>query len=280
MSSLRLINVSIKNVLQQAHAQLAESRSGEILLEFVLKKDRAYLYTYPEKILTQQEYDLFQALIARRAQGEPIAYLIGKKEFYSLSFKVTKDTLIPRPETETVVEQVLRLFPDNRPCQVLELATGSGTLAVTLAKLRPNWHILATDISEPALQVARDNAARYALQNIDFLLSDWYAKIPLQQFNLIVSNPPYIANDDPHLADLGFEPISALIAGTQGLDCLAIIIKSAKDYLLPDGWLVLEHGFDQAEAVQNLLHVAQFVKVITISDLSGMPRVTLGQKIC
>jgi release factor glutamine methyltransferase len=271
--------ITVAQALKQAQTLLDESRSGEILLGFVLKKSRAYLYTYPEKPIEPDDFQLFQTLIRRRQQGEPIAYLIGEKEFYSLHFKVTPDTLIPRPETELIIDQALQLLPDTFN-KILELGTGSGAIAVTLAQLRPQWQVFATDISAAALDIAQYNAQQYQLKNIDFLLSNWFQEIPKQQFNLIISNPPYIAEQDEHLQDLRYEPLSALQAGERGLDDLEIIIQAASDYLCSHGYLLLEHGYDQQQAVQDLLHQAKFVKVTTVSDLAGLPRISLGQKPC
>lgn len=270
---------TITQLLKQSNTLLGESRSGEILLAHVLKKNLAYLYTHPEKILTDDEIKLFQNLIERRKQGEPIAYILGEQEFYSLNFKVTKDTLIPRPETELLVDEALKIISD-KPCKVLELGIGSGSVAITLAKLKPNIHMLATDISQAALNIAIENARHHQVNNIDFILSDWFKNIKAQKFDLIISNPPYIADDDPHLAQLQFEPLRALTSGEKGLDDLALIINHASDYLVDEGYLLLEHGYDQKEAVQTLCRNAKFEHIQTLLDMAGQPRITLGQKTC
>ncbi len=271
--------MNIESALKYSSAILNEQRSGEILLAHILKKPRAYLYTYPEKNLTPEEVNSFETLIARRKQGEPIAYILGEQEFYSLNFKVTRDTLIPRPETEMLVDEALKLIPEA-PCQVLELGTGSGTVAVTLAKLKLNTYVIATDISNAALEVAKENARNHQIKNIEFMISDWFSNIKSKTFDMIISNPPYIAQDDPHLENLSYEPMNALTSGVEGLDDLSHIISHAADYLKPNGWLLLEHGFDQKESIQTLFKNAKFKDIQTLSDLAGQPRITMGQKAC
>jgi release factor glutamine methyltransferase len=271
--------MNIKALLQNAQALLGEGRSGEILLAYVLKQSQTFLYTYPEKTVTPEEVRQFENLITQRQQGMPIAYLIGEKEFYSLNFKVTKDTLIPRPETELLIDEALKILPVDNTCKILELGTGSGAIAITLAKHLPNAQILATDISANALQVARENAQHYDLNNINFLLSDWFTKIPNQTFDVIISNPPYVVENDPHLLALRHEPLSALTAGEKGLDCLEKIIAKAPEYLSKDGWLLLEHGYDQENSVQQLLKTHHFQSIKTITDLATLPRVTLSRLI-
>lgn len=270
---------TIAQILKQSAEYLDETRPGEILLAFVLNQSRAYLYTYPEKSLKDNDIKLFENLIKRYEQGEPIAYIIGKKEFYSFEFVVTKDTLIPRPETEILVDEALKIIGD-KPCKVLELGIGSGCVAITIAKLKPQIHMLATDISEAALTVAQKNARNLEVTNIDFILSNWYQNIPQEKFDLIISNPPYIAEDDPHLTDLKFEPKSALVADDHGLKDLQHIIMHAKDYLKEGGWLLLEHGYNQKEAVDMLLNANQYCHVKTLKDLAELPRVSLGQMKC
>ncbi|MGA2654772.1 MAG: peptide chain release factor N(5)-glutamine methyltransferase [Gammaproteobacteria bacterium] len=270
---------TIMHALKQAQILLNEPRSGEILLAHVLKKSPAYLYTYPEKMLTPEETDLFQNLIKRRVQGEPIAYIIRKKEFYSLEFKVTNDTLIPRPETEMLVDAALNIIAD-KPCKVLELGIGAGSVAITIAKLKPQAQVTATDISVDALTVAKENAHMHQVKNIDFILSDWFKDIPSLKFDIIISNPPYIAENDPHLDDLQYEPRRALIAGVTGLMDLEHIIANASFYLQDGGWLLVEHGYDQQNAVQDLFKAAGYLAINTLLDLSGQPRATVGQKSC
>ncbi|HLF66635.1 MAG TPA: peptide chain release factor N(5)-glutamine methyltransferase, partial [Gammaproteobacteria bacterium] len=265
--------------LQNAHRLLHESRSGEILLGFVLQQSRTYLYTYPEKIITPSQNKLFEALLSDRAKGTPIAYLLGEKEFYSLNFKVTPDTLIPRPETELLVDTALELLSAGE-AKILELGTGSGAIAVSLAKQRANLKIIATDFSPAALEVAKENVAHYGLNTIDLMLSDWFSNIPPQTFDLIISNPPYIADTDPHLqqGDLRFEPLSALQSGVDGLDDIRQIIMQAGTYLAPGGRVLLEHGYDQAEKLQSLFKQAHFHQIKTLRDLAGIPRVTWARK--
>ncbi len=273
------MSVTIKHALQDAHHVLGEPRSGEILLGFILRQTRAYLYTYPDKIIPEDKHQRFQNLKTKRAQGVPIAYLLGEKEFYSLRFKVTPDTLIPRPETELLIDTVLEILPSEQ-AKVLDLGTGSGVIAITLAKLRPHLQVMATDFSAPALQVAKDNAKQYDLTNIEFLLSHWFDSIAPQAFDIIVSNPPYIADRDPHLkqGDVRFEPETALQSGAEGLDDLKQIIKLAPAYLVSGGSLLVEHGFDQADAVQALFKTAGFHKISTVKDLAGLARMTWANK--
>lgn len=270
--------MNIESALKYGSALLNEPRSAEILLAHILKKSRAYLYTYPEKNLTSEEVNLFEALMARRKQGEPIAYILGKQEFYSLNFKVTRDTLIPRPETEMLVDEALKLIQDTS-CQILELGTGSGIIATTIAKLKPHVHVTATDISNAALKVAKENARNHQINNIEFILSDWFSDIKSKTFDMIISNPPYIAEDDHHLENLSYEPINALTSGAHGLDDLKHIISLAPIYLKPNGWLLVEHGFDQKEAVQILFKTAQFSEIQTLTDLSYLSRITIGKSL-
>jgi release factor glutamine methyltransferase len=252
---------------------------AELLLASVLKISRAALIARSEQLLTAEQQKTFDVLIARRQQGEPIAYLLGHREFWSLDLIVTSDTLIPRPETELLVEKVLALLPADFPQKIADLGTGSGAIALAIAHERPHWSLYATDQSAAALAVAKQNAERLNISNVNFFCGDWFRALPHQQFNAIISNPPYIATNDPHLqkADLRFEPKSALVSGDDGLSDIRQLIAEAKNYLQKGGWLFLEHGFDQAVHVREQLQAAGYQDVQTDFDLAGHPRVTLGR---
>lgn len=251
---------------------------AEVLLSHVLNKSRTYLRAWPEKELSSEQAARFFALVERRAGGEPVAYLTGTREFWSRQFRVTPDVLIPRPETELLVELALERLPAGQPFRLLDLGTGSGALAVTLALERPLAEVVAVDFCPRALDVARSNALRLGAANVRFVLSDWFSTLAEAAFDLIVSNPPYVASEDPYLRQNGlpFEPITALTAGTDGLDAIRRIVPAALFRLAPGGTLLLEHGYDQATAVQNLLAEAGFHAIASHADLQGHPRVTLG----
>lgn len=250
----------------------------EILLCHVLNKTRAYLFAHPEQLLTPSQWESFQNLMAQRAQGTPIAYLIGEREFWSLNLKVNQHTLIPRHETERLVELALELIPNQPDTYVLELGTGSGAIALALAKERPHWHIVAGDISEEALNVAKENAQTHKIQNVNFYLSNWFNNIPHRQYHALVTNPPYIAEHDPHLqqGDLRFEPRNALVSSQEGLGDLQCIIKQGHEYLLPGGLILLEHGYDQKLKVQAILNKLRYKNVMCWQDIQGNDRVSGG----
>lgn len=255
---------------------------AEILLAHVLKKSRSYCFTHPEKELTSEQESAFAELIARRRNGEPIAYIVGKKGFWNSNFKVSPATLIPRPETEMLVEKILAMLPFEHEIRIADLGTGSGAIALTLASERPNWQMVATDISQDALNVALSNAEKMQIKNIEFQQGAWCLAILNQTFHAIVSNPPYIADDDPHLnlGDVRFEPKTALMAGPDGLDAIREIISNAGDHLLNGGHLLLEHGFSQGAAVRELMQANGFKKIYTEYDLAGHERVTIGEWLC
>lgn len=250
---------------------------ARVLLRAVLAIDQARLAAYPEQTLTDQQRGRFLALVERRRAGEPVAYLTGEREFYSLAFKVTPAVLIPRPETERLVEAALERVPVQAQHRVLELATGSGCVAVAIALHRSRARMTATDVSRDALEVARDNAARHRVA-IEFIESEWFAALAERRFDLIVANPPYVAEQDPALArgDLRFEPRAALAAGADGLACLRLIIAQARAYLEPAGRLLFEHGYDQAARCRALLAQAGYREVASHRDLAGIERVSGG----
>lgn len=254
---------------------------AQLLLQTSLNVNRAWLLSHENDTLGGKQGADFEALIKRRLNGEPIAYILGKREFYGLEFIVTPDTLIPRPDTEALVEAALAKISTDKPYSVLDLGTGTGAIAIAIASQRPRAQITAVDASPTALAVAQTNAQSLNIKNVRFVLSDWLAALQGQSFDVIVSNPPYIAEDDPHLSqgDLRFEPVGALTAGKDGLDCIQEIISRAKENLKPQGWLMLEHGYEQAEKVAELMKNAGFGSVISVADLSGILRVTLCRLI-
>lgn len=253
---------------------------SRLLLCHILRQPLSHLYAWPEKALESQQLSAYNTLIEKRCNGTPVAHLTGAREFWSLTLKVTPDTLIPRPETELLVERALAHLDDHTNAQVADLGTGSGAIAAALASERPDWQITASDRSAAALRVAQENFRQLQLNNITCLQGDWYQALPEgARFDLIVSNPPYIEEDDPHLSrgDLPSEPRDALASGPDGLDAIRRIIRPAPDHLQPHGWLLLEHGFEQGEAVRQLLTEAGFQQISTHKDLAGLERVTEGR---
>jgi release factor glutamine methyltransferase len=248
----------------------------QYLLQHVLQKPRAWLLAHPEAVPDAAQLQRYAALLQRRHGGEPIAYLLGQREFYGLNFKVTPATLIPRPETELLVELALERLAPNRAGAVLDLGAGSGAIALSVAHARPKVQVVAVDASAAALEVASENAVRLGIANVAFLHGDWYAPLADARFELIVSNPPYVAAGDPHLSqgDLRFEPASALASGADGLDDIRRIVAGARAHLVPEGWLLLEHGYDQGEAVQRLLRQVGMEQPFTACDLAGIGRVS------
>ncbi len=298
---------TIQDILTQDAARLtatlaldsSDARSEvQCLLQHVLSVPRAWLLAHPEYRLKDTEQTRYDELLFCRLRGEPIAYLLGEREFFGLNFKVTPATLIPRPETELLVELALQRIPEKLPSpgltatlppgergwgrgcdfRMLDLGTGSGVIALAIAHSRPDIEVLACDNSATALEVARENAQRLGIANVAFMQSDWYGALDVQRFNLIVSNPPYVAATDPHLAqgDLRFEPSSALASGDDGLRDTRHIVAHAQTHLEPGGWLLLEHGYDQAAQMRQLLHQAGLVEVFSARDLAGIERVSGG----
>jgi len=276
--------MTINELLQDSTRQLPPPTprlEAEILLAHALRVSRTYLYAYADKPLSAQEVAQFRALIARRLLGRPVAYLVGEKEFWSLTLQVNEFTLIPRPETELLVEAALaRLAVDSRDT-VIDLGTGSGAIALAIASERRQCQMVATDVSLAALEVAQHNAKNLRLPQIQFVQSDWFSNLTSTRAYLIVSNPPYIAEDDLYLEqnELRYEPQEALISGVDGLEALRHIIQYAPFYLQNSGWLLVEHGYNQGARVAQLFEQHGYVQVMTHSDLAGLPRVTAGKII-
>lgn len=282
--------MSVSRALLEAKAMLPNTRSDtytpelnvELLLAHVLGTPRVHLYSWPDKTLTDLQCANFFNLLTRRAADEPLAYLTGKREFWSLELKVTPDVLIPRPETELLVELALERIPPDAAWRIADLGTGSGAIALALARERPQCRVVATDISAAALAVAHANARRLAIPNVEFRLGDggddnWCAPLHDERYHMIVSNPPYVADNDPHLEALRFEPRTALVGGADGLDHLRRIAAQARDHLVPHGWLVVEHGYDQGPALTRLLTELHYQDVQNYRDLAGQPRVSMGR---
>ncbi len=277
--------MTINQALAAAQSELVASGHPEakleaqLLLQHLLQVNRAWLIAHRHENLTPEKLTLFNNLVARRIKGEPIAYILGEREFYGLNFAVTPDTLIPRPDTEMLVEAALSKIPQHINANILDLGTGSGAIALAIAKNRPQTQVTAIDASLAALAVAKKNAASLQIYNVQFLMSNWFGALEHHRFDIIVSNPPYIESADPHLAqgDLRFEPVTALASGADGLDDIRRIIDNCLLYLNPQGWLILEHGYNQAITVSDLMSAAGLVDVATIKDLSGNDRVTIGK---
>lgn len=251
---------------------------SQVLLAFCLEKPTSYLLTWPEKPLTVSQHNLFQKLVARRADGEPIAYLTGEKEFWSLPLKVSPATLIPRPDTEVLVEQVL-LHHQKKNLRCLDLGTGTGAIALALASERPSWQIEAVDFQANAVELARQNITQLGLQNVAVYQSNWFTNIDQTTcFDIIVSNPPYIDQHDQHLfvGDVAFEPRSALVADNKGLSDIEHIATQARNYLNEEGFLYFEHGCEQALEVRNILETLGFNNIQTIKDYNNNDRVTMA----
>jgi release factor glutamine methyltransferase len=280
-------NLTIKSLLSASTTKLKGILTDEssaffevnLLLQHVLGVNRAWLISHENDVLSVEKETEFTALFSQRLAGEPIAYIVGQREFYGLNLKVTPDTLIPRPDTETLVEAALERIPPNRLLTVLDLGTGSGAIALAIAKNRPQTQVTAVDASSSALSIAQENAHLLQISNVQFLPSNWFESLAGKTFDMIVSNPPYIASADPHLSqgDLRFEPASALASGEDGLNDIRLIVQQATHYLNPNGWLMFEHGYNQADEVAKLLTEAEFIAVQHVQDLAGIVRVTLGQ---
>ncbi len=283
------MGVSIGTALRTAGAALATGAAedpadaraeAEILLSHALGKDRTWLFTHGDDPLDAVVAARFEALIARRRAGEPVAYLTGSRGFWRFDLEVTRETLIPRADTECLVEQALARLPNDRTLRMLDLGTGTGAIALALANERPGANVVAVDLSPGAAAVARRNADRLGLAaRVEVREGAWFAPVAGEHFDLIASNPPYIESDDPHLAegDLRFEPRGALASGADGLDDLRLIVRDAPAHLRPGGWLLVEHGWQQGAAVRALFDAAGFIDIGTERDLEGRDRVTLGR---
>ena len=273
---------TVKENLQRA-TELSESDSPrldlEVLLCHLLGKSRAWLYTWPEHPLEESEQSKFDALVKRRIAGEPVAHLTGSREFWSLPLKVNRSTLIPRPDTEVLVETVLELCPQAE-ARALDLGTGTGAIALALASEKKRWQITAVDTMPAAVALAEENRQRLGFGNVEILRSDWFSSLREQQFDVIVSNPPYIDTQDPHLreGDVRFEPLSALVAEEQGLADIRRIAADARSFLAQNGLLAVEHGWEQGKAVRNVFTELGYVEVETRLDYAGRERITLGRK--
>lgn len=274
--------MDIRQWLDAAGHRLVKSesprRDAEILLGHVIGRSRTWLLAFGETELSLDQCEQLAALLQRREAGEPIAYLIGEREFWSLTLGVSPATLIPRPDTECLVEQVLALL-STAPAEVLDLGTGSGAIALALASERPQWWVTGVDVQTDAVALARENALRLAIDNVHFTQGSWFKSLQGKRYTLIVSNPPYIDEHDPHLAqgDVRFEPRSALVAPAGGLADLTTIIGQAPGHLLPGGWLAVEHGWRQGEPVRVLLTRAGFDRIDTHKDYGGNERVSIGR---
>ncbi len=276
---------SIESLLKTATQRLlslsdSAQLDAEVLLCHVLKKPHSYLRTWPEKTLTVQQYQVFQSLLQQRQQGQPIAYLTGVREFWSRDFIVTPDVLIPRPDTETLIEVCLELIKHQPQGNLIDLGTGSGAIAVTLAAEQPSLNITAVDNSLAALNIAKKNASQHQTA-INFIHSNWFEKLATRSFDFIVSNPPYIDPADPHLlqGDVRFEPDSALSAPQQGLQDIMLIAENSQQHLVSQGYLILEHGYDQQVAVAKILQQYAYQNIHCVHDLAGHPRVSYAQKL-
>lgn len=279
--------MTISALLKQGQQALSDSKSArldaQILLCKVLNVDRSYLYRSSEKTVSHDIKEQFLSCLEQRRRGIPVSHLTGHREFWSLDLKVNEHTLIPRPETEQLVEAALDIIRTHDVSRILDLGTGSGAIAIAIAtelsKMQRASQITATDISDLALTVAQDNIQRHKLKNIRLIQGDWYQSVVGQSFDLIVSNPPYIACQHPCLqeGDVQYEPLLALSSGMDGLDAIHILITHAPEHLIYKGWLIFEHGYDQKKAVQQLLNNVGFQNIHTLKDFAGHDRITLGQ---
>lgn len=269
--------LELQNVSESARLDI------ELLLAHILKKNRVYLFTWPEKILTPEQAAAFDIFFQRRLSGEPIAHIIGQREFWSLPLAVDNTTLIPRPDTELLVETALELFAQDSSTKIrklLDLGTGSGAIVLAMASEKPHWQCVGVDKYSAAVALAEKNCTHLQLTNVEIRQSDWFSAVGEQGFDVIVSNPPYIDPDDPHLqqGDVRFEPLTALIAANNGMADIEQIAQQALQYLLPAGWLLIEHGYNQGKAARELFIRCGYQNVATLRDMSGNERVTLGQR--
>lgn len=276
--------LNVKQLLLDAEVELSGEDTArldaEVLLAWSLGLQRSQLYARPETVVAKEQVAVFQSLLEKRKAGWPLAYLTGSKEFWSLELKVNEYTLVPRPETECLVEAAIERIASDAPCDILDLGTGSGAIALAIASERKNAQVLAVDVSEEALAQARDNAASLGIKNISFCLSDWFDGLGDRHYDLIVSNPPYVETADPLLgsSDIKFEPRLALDGGADGLDAIRKIVPGARNLLRVGGYILLEHGYQQAQAVADLLSTYQFHSVSCLKDYAGLDRISCGIK--
>lgn len=268
-----MAGIRIADALNEARGMGVARLDAQWLLEHLLQRPRAWLMAHDDDALSPEQRIAWQGLLARRATGVPLAYIVGEREFCGIKLHVTPDVLVPRPETELLVDWALELLPAGQAAEVADLGTGSGAIALALQRARPLARLVASDASPAALAVARGNALHHGLA-VEFTHGDWWAPLAGRRFALAVSNPPYIAGNDEHLAALTHEPRAALTPDGDGLLALRQIINGACAHLLPGAWLLLEHGHDQAQAVQELLAGQGFEGVATRADLAGLPRCT------
>lgn len=278
--------MTIKDTLLTAQSALAKNLDAsearleaQLLMQHVLNANRAWLIAHENELLSAADSNEYENLLHRRLTGEPIAYILGYREFYGLKLKVSSATLIPRPDTETLVEAALGKCRASKATDILDLGAGSGAIALAIAKNHPDARVTAVDASQTALDIAAENARQLSISNVQFQLSNWFSALQGEKFDVIVSNPPYIAQNDAHLeqGDLRFEPTSALASGADGLDDIRIIINDSLLHLNPQGWLMLEHGYNQAGSIQGLMAQAGLVDIETLQDLGGNERVTIGK---
>ena len=267
-----------QTLAQALAAARLDAVDARALMRHLLGVDDAWLIAHADEQLSATQSAAFAVLVARRMAGEPVAYIVGTREFFSLEFKATPAVLIPRPETEMLVEFALERIDSEGACSVLDLGTGSGCVAIAIAHARPRAQVVAVDRSTAALAVAQENAHQHATANLTLLASDWFTALAGRRFDVIVANPPYVADGDAHLhqGDLRFEPAAALVAGSDGLDCIRAIVASAPQYLNSGGALAIEHGYDQAASCRELLAAAGFYAVFSHTDLAGIERVSGG----
>jgi release factor glutamine methyltransferase len=271
---------NVRNLLREATTRLDDRLEASLLLMHVLERNHAWLFAHADDEVSAEQATAFNELVARRTNGEPVAYLVGRRDFWSLELEVTPATLIPRPETELLVELALARIPTDWPCAIADLGTGSGAIALAIASERPLAAVTATDASEDALQVAQRNAGRLGLDRVRFVQGSWMAPLMGQTFDLIVSNPPYIESGDAHLGqgDLRYEPSTALSSGSDGLDDIRRIVAQAIGHLSAGGWLLMEHGWNQGDVVRCLLEAAGYDEVFTSKDLEHRDRVSGGRR--
>lgn len=276
--ALRIAKTALAEMIEASEAKL----EAQLLMQHVLKVDHAWLIAHAVDKINTHHHRTYVTLLTRRLKGEPIAYILGHREFYGLNLKVTPDTLIPRPDTETLVEAALgriKESPTSPNVSVLDLGTGTGAVALAIAKNRPFTQVTAVDASQAALNVAIENAENLNISNVHFTLSNWFSALKSEKFDLVVSNPPYIEQDDLHLGqgDLRFEPLSALASGKDGLDDIRRIIHDSLIHLNPQGWLMLEHGYNQANQVADLMANTGLIDITILKDFGGNDRVSMGK---